>query len=147
MERGPLEVLVIGFPQDHLPEGVEVALDALRQVGDLRLISALMVTRPEDGPPEVTQVAAFDDVGDVVADILAHAAVGLIDADAVDQVVTMVEPGSTAFLALVEHVWAVGIAAEIREARGVLLDAVRLPADALAAAEEALGGSRERREG
>lgn len=31
MDRGPLEVLVIGFPQDHLPEGVEAALDALRQ--------------------------------------------------------------------------------------------------------------------
>jgi uncharacterized membrane protein len=146
VERGPLEVLVLAFPHEQVPEGVEVALDALRQVGDLRLVSGLTVSRPVDGPVEVTQLAAFDDVGDVVADILAHAAVGLDDSDAVEGVLATLAPGSTAVLVLVEHVWAVGIAAEIRAADGELLDAVRLPSSALAAAEEALGGSRERRE-
>jgi uncharacterized membrane protein len=144
MERGPLEVLVLSFPEERVPEGVETALEAMRQIGDIRLISGLTVTRPTEGEPIVTQIAAIDDVGDIVADIVAHTAVGLLDADAVEEVVSTIDPGSTAVLVLVEHVWAVGIAAEIREAHGVLVDSVRLPRQVLAAAEEVLGEPRQR---
>jgi uncharacterized membrane protein len=140
VERGPLEVLVVSFPREEVPEGVEVALAAMKEIGDIRVISGMTVTRPVDGPPEVTQIASFQDVGDVVADIVGHTAVGLPNADAIDAVVTTLEPGSTALLLVVEHVWAVGVAAEIRAAGGRLVDAVRLPSDVLAAAEEVLGG-------
>lgn len=142
MEHGPIEVLVLSFPCDRVPEGVEVALDALRQVGDIRLISAQTVSRPIDGPPEMTQIAAFDDVRDIVADIVGHTAVGFPNADAVDQIVTTIEPGSTAVLLLVEHVWAVGFAAEVLAADGRLVDAVRLPSDVLDAAEEVIAEAR-----
>jgi uncharacterized membrane protein len=140
VERGPLEVLVVAFPGEEVPEGVEVALAAMREVGDIRVISGMTVTRPLAGPPEVTQIAAFRDVGDVVADIVGHTAVGVPNADAIDQVVATLEAGSTALLLVVEHVWAVGVAAEIRAAGGRLVDAVRLPSDVLAAAEEVMGG-------
>lgn len=140
MERGPLEVLVVAFPGEQVPEGVEVALGAMREIGDIRVISGMTVIRPHDGPPEVTQIASFQDVGDVVADIVGHTAVGVPNADAIDQIVATLEPGSTALLLVVEHVWAVGVAAEIRAAGGRLVDAVRLPSDVLAAAEEVMGG-------
>jgi uncharacterized membrane protein len=140
VERGPLEVLVVAFPGEQVPDGVEVAISAMKEVGDIRVISGMTVTRPLDGPPEVTQIASFQDVGDVVADIVGHTAVGFPNADAIDEVVTTIEPGSTALLLVVEHVWAVGVAAEIRATGGRLVDAVRLPSDVLAAAEEVLGG-------
>lgn len=146
MQRAPLEVLVLSFPDDDIPEGVAGALQSLREGGDLRVVSMLTVRRPLDGPPELQAMATFDDIGDVVADIEAHAAVGLLDADDVDQLVSEVPQGSTAVLVLVEHVWAVGIAAEIRASGGVLLDAARLAPDRLAAAEDQLGGSRDHRE-
>jgi uncharacterized membrane protein len=140
VERGPLEVLVVSFPGEEVPEGVDVALSAMKEVGDIRVISGMTVTRPLEGPPEVTQIASFQDVGDIVADIVGHTAVGVPNADAIDEVVATLEPGSTALLLVVEHVWAVGVAEEIRAAGGRLVDAVRLPSDVLAAAEEVLGG-------
>lgn len=139
MDRGPIEVVVLAFPGVGRPEGVDVAVEAMREVGDIRLISAMTITRPHDGPAEVEQVAAFDDVGDVTADLLGHAAVGMPNAEAVDAAVATVEPGSTAVLFVVEHVWAVGFAAEVRAAGGKLVDAVRLTPDLLEAAEQILG--------
>jgi uncharacterized membrane protein len=146
VERGPLEVLVLSFPHERVPEGVEAALDAMREVGDIRIISGFTVTRPHEGEPTATQIAAIDDVGDLVADVVGHAMAGFVGADAIDEVVRTIEPGSTAVLVIVEHVWAVGIAAEIREADGELIDSVRLPRQLLAAAEAAMA-TPERSEG
>ena len=139
MERGPIEVVVLSFPGEGRPEGVDLAVNAMREVGDIRLISAMTVTRPRDGDAEVEQVAAYDDVGDVTADIVGHAAVGMPNADAVDRAVAAVEPGSTALLFVVEHVWAVGFAEEVRAAGGRLVDAVRLTPELLDAAEQVMG--------
>ncbi len=139
MERGPIEVIVLSFPGIGRPEGVDVAVEAMREVGDIRLISAMTITRPLQGDAEVEQVAAYDDVGDVTADIVGYAAVGMPNADAVDAAVNSVTPGSTAVLFVVEHVWAVGFAAEVRAAGGRLVDSVRLTEDLLDAAERVLG--------
>jgi uncharacterized membrane protein len=139
VDRGPIEVIVLSFPGLGRPEGVDLAVEAMREVGDIRLISAMTVTRPTVGDAELEQVAAFDDVGDVAADILAHTVVGMPNAEAVDAAVATVEPGSTAVLFLVEHVWAIGFASEVRAAGGRLVDAVRLPQELLDATEEALG--------
>ncbi|SRR6056297_317410 len=139
MDRGPIEVVVLSFPGAGRPEGVDVAVEAMREVGDIRLISAMTITRSADGAAEVEQIAAYDDVGDVTADLLGHAAVGLPNAEAVDTAIATVEPGSTAVLFVVEHVWAVGFAAEVRAAGGKLVDAVRLTPDLLEAAERVLG--------
>ncbi|TVR21934.1 MAG: hypothetical protein EA387_09500 [Nitriliruptor sp.] len=139
MERGPIEVIVLAFPGIGRPDGVDAAVDAMREVGDIRLISAMTITRPLQGAAEVEQVAAFDDVGDVTADIVAYAAVGMPNADAVDAAVNSVTPGSTAVLFVVEHVWAVGFAAEVRAAGGKLVDSVRLTEELLDAAERVLG--------
>ncbi len=139
MERGPIEVIVLSFPGIGRPEGVDVAVEAMREVGDIRLISAMTITRPLQGDAEVEQVAAYDDVGDVTADIVGYAAVGMPNADAVDAAVNSVTPGSTAVLFVVEHVWAGGFAAEVRAAGGRLVDSVRLTEDLLDAAERVLG--------
>lgn len=139
MDRGPIEVIVLSFPGLGRPEGVDLAVDAMREVGDIRLISAMTVSRPTEGEAEVEQVASYDDVGDVAADILAYTAVGMPNAEAVDAAVAAVEPGSTAVLFVVEHVWAIGFACEVRAAGGRLVDAVRLPQELLDATEEALG--------
>jgi hypothetical protein len=139
VDRGPIEVIVLSFPGLGRPEGVDLAVEAMREVGDIRLISAMTVTRPTEGEADVEQVAAYDDVGDVTADILAYTAVGMPNAEAVDAAVAAVEPGSTAVLFVVEHVWAVGFASEVRAAGGRLVDAVRLPQELLDATEEALG--------
>ena len=139
MDRGPIEVIVLSFPGHGRPAGVDLAVDAMREVGDIRLISAMTVTRPTEGAAEVEQVAAYDDVGDVAADILAYTAVGMPNAEAVDAAVAAVEPGSTAVLFVVEHVWAIGFASEVRAAGGRLVDAVRLPQELLDATEQALG--------
>jgi hypothetical protein len=139
VDRGPIEVVVLSFPGLGRPEGVDLAVEAMREVGDIRLISAMTVTRPSEGEAEVEQVAAYDDVGDVAADILAYTAIGMPNAEAVDEAVAAVEPGSTAVLFVVEHVWAIGFASEVRAAGGRLVDAVRLPQELLSATEEALG--------
>jgi hypothetical protein len=139
VDRGPIEVIVLSFPGLGRPEGVDLAVEAMREVGDIRLISAMTVTRPTEGEADVEQAAAYDDVGDVTADILAYTAVGMPNAEAVDAAIAAVEPGSTAVLFVVEHVWAVGFASEVRAAGGRLVDAVRLPQELLDATEEALG--------
>lgn len=129
-----MQVLVVGF--DHLSFSGEVLVELarLREAGIVRLVDLLLVTRGEDGtfrtldPP----AAAGTGLGGLAAELLgapdadgAGVAAGTVAGDPIHggwSLADAVPVGSTAAVALLEHVWAGPLSAAIGRAGGTPLE-------------------------
>ena len=129
-----MQVLVVGF--DHLSFSGEVLVELarLREAGIVRLVDLLLVTRGEDGtfrtldPP----AAAGTGLGGLAAELLgapdadgAGVAAETVAGDPIHgdwSLADAVPVGSTAAVALLEHVWAGPLSAAIGRAGGTPLE-------------------------
>ncbi|MCU7726868.1 DUF6325 family protein [Actinoplanes sp. KI2] len=126
---GPVQVLVVGFDQLVQTGEVMAELERLRRAGTVRLLDVLVVKRTEDGAFHTlpAPAGAPPDMGTRVAAILgappdedgSAAAPGggptwsLADA---------IPEGTTAAVALLEHLWATPLREAIHRAGGKALD-------------------------
>jgi hypothetical protein len=117
---GPVQVIVVGFDDAAFSGEVMAELDRLRTAGVVRLVDMLLVSRAPDGtfdtlPPPP---GADPDLGRIATDLLG----GDDDAgQAVDgswSLADVVEPGTVAAVALIEHLWAGPLVEAIRGAGG-----------------------------
>lgn len=117
----PVQVLVLGFEEPSFSGEVLAELTRLREAGLVRLVDVLLVRREEDGsfdtlsPPE----GVDPDLGRVTAEILG----GTGESDDGDDgegwsLADVVEPGSFAAVALIEHLWAEPLVGAIGRAGG-----------------------------
>jgi hypothetical protein len=116
----PVQVLVLGFEEPSFSGEVLAELTRLREAGLVRLVDVLLVRREVDGsfdtlpPPEGVDPG----LGRVTAEIL-----GRDDGDGGDEgdgwsLADVVDPGSFAAVALIEHLWAEPLVGAIGRAGG-----------------------------
>jgi hypothetical protein len=128
----PVQVLVVGFDEPSFSGEVLAELDRLRAAGTVRLIDVLLVRCEDDGafttlPPPP---GADPHLGLVAAAVL-----GAADGDRPDgeqagwSLADAVPPGTTAAVALLEHLWAVPLVAAIGDAGGRPLSELWLSAE------------------
>lgn len=137
---GPVQVLVVGLGQPHFSGTVIAELDRLRDAGTVRLLDVMLVSRADDGtldtlppppdaPPGRGALAARllgespddptrdeptpDAPGEGLAVVGDGSAWSLADA---------IPPGTTAAVAIIEHLWAAPLRDAIRDAGGTPLD-------------------------
>ncbi|HET9945920.1 MAG TPA: DUF6325 family protein [Actinomycetes bacterium] len=123
----PVQVLVVGFDRPSFSGEVLVELARLREAGIVRLVDLLLVTRAEDGTFQTLDLptdAGVAGLGELAAELLGSPEVagsgplqgeGWSLADAVPA-------GSTAAVALLEHLWAGPLSEAIGRAGGVPLE-------------------------
>ena len=136
---GPVQVLVVGLDRPTFSGEVLGELTRLREAGIVRLVDVLLLARADDGtlhtldPPP----GAASDLGE-----LAIAFFGRPSAEAPGDrpsdgtpdapgwsLADAVPPGTTAAVALIEHVWAAPLRAAIDRAGGRPLEETWLAAD------------------
>lgn len=129
----PVQVLVVGLEQPSFTGEVLGELTRLRDAGIVRLVDLLLVARAEDGTFRTLDLPAGtgEGLGGLAAELL-----GDPDADADAAVVAADGPadgpgwsladavpvGSTAAVALLEHLWAEPLSEAIKRAGGVPLE-------------------------
>ena len=137
---GPVQVLVVGYEQPAFTGEVLAELARLSDAGLVRLVDVLLVTRAADGTfhtVEVSEVAAggLPDLpqgrGALAATLLGETGrVRRDDLDAPDgsvwSLADSVPAGTTAAVALIEHLWAAPLREAIRRTGGVPLDEIWL---------------------
>ena len=131
---GPVQVLVVGFDHPTFSGEVLAELDRLGEAGTIRLLDVLLVTRGEDGTFESLDPppGSPPGLGALAAEILGGGDDGDGDggrpdvADRPDQqawsLAEAVPAGTTAAVALVEHLWAVGLRDAVHRSGGRALD-------------------------
>jgi hypothetical protein len=104
---GPVQVLVVGFEEPSFSGEVVAELGRLGHAGIVRLVDVLLVRRDDDGTFETLDPPqAFDpELGRVATAILGDGAEGPDDGDGWS-LADLVDPGSIAAVALIEHTWA-----------------------------------------
>jgi hypothetical protein len=128
---GPVQVLVVGFEQPTFSGEVLAEFARLRDAGIVRLVDLLVVSRTEDGALETVEVSegVASELGALAAEVLAQpegadaeADVAEIDSASSWSLADAIPIGSTAAVALIEHLWAVPLSAAIQQAGGTLLE-------------------------
>jgi hypothetical protein len=125
---GPVQVLVVGFDRPTSSGEVMAELDRLREAGTARLLDVLLVERGEDGTLETlpAPAGAPSDMGRLVAGVL-----GVSDHDVPNpgepvegytwSLADAIPPGTSAAVALIEHLWATPLRDAIARAGGTAL--------------------------
>ncbi|OEJ33719.1 DUF6325 family protein [Streptomyces subrutilus] len=123
---GPVEFIVLAFPEEQLRVPAVEAVMGLRKTGVVRLIDGLVATRTAAG--EVL-AAEFDEFVELRGLLTGRDVARLIGPEDVQEAAGLLERGNCALLLLVEHVWAEDAAIAVRAAGGRIVGSVRIPPD------------------
>ena len=141
MALGPVEILVLGFPEnrftgDILPELAKVVDD-----DTITIIDGLFVTMDASGKPsyfEIDQLGSNPEVAGLL-DVLDHVE-GLLSEDDVVELTASLSPNSSAAILVFEHTWVKPLRDAIVSAGGVLLESVRISGAAVTELQKELVG-------
>lgn len=123
---GPVELYLVGLAGDRPAPGVIEALRELIAAGTVRLLDFLLVSRSEDG--EVSVVEIDDRAEEYGFGDLEFAEIGLAGDEDVEELASLVEPGTTAALVVVELTWAKRLAERVAASDAEVLSVERIPA-------------------
>ncbi|WP_326588028.1 DUF6325 family protein [Streptomyces sp. NBC_01294] len=123
---GPVEFIVLAFPEEQLRVPAVEAVMGLRKTGVVRLIDGLVVTRTASGN---VLAAEFDEFVELQGLLTGRDVARLIGPEDVQEAAGLLERGSCALLLVVEHVWAEDAAIAVRAAGGRIVGSVRIPPD------------------
>ena len=139
--HGPIDFVLIEFPPGT-PDGASAqALADLVESGTIRLLDLLIAHRGEDGTVSVLEL---DGAGDTSFVQFSGARSGLLGDDDVEEAGSAMTPGSTAALIVFENAWAIPLVRAIRSHGGELVASMRIPAQDVMDALDALESTESR---
>ena len=136
-ELGPVDYLIVEFPagqQNFTGESADELL-RLHDTGVIRIMDLVIMVKAEDGSVDAMELSDVPDLGDF-ARIEADLAETLA-ADDVNELATVMEPGSVAAAIVYENVWAAPFGSALRRAGARLVADGRIPTQDIIAAIQA----------
>jgi uncharacterized membrane protein len=125
-EYGPVEIFLIGFDGERPGQQVVDGILELIESDAVRLLDLLFVTRALDGELTVVELEEIADQYGLVG--LEVVELGLAGEEDVNDLGEAIEPGTSAAMLVVEHVWAREFAETLYRAGGRVLQTERIPA-------------------
>jgi hypothetical protein len=135
--HGPVDFVLLEFPDDHLTGDAAEALADLVEHGVIRLYDLTVVHKRDDESVEVLQI---DDVDGFRQ--FAGASSGLLDDEDISMAAAAMEAGKVAALIVYENAWAIPFVAAAQRSGGELIASERIPAPDVMAALDALESDR-----
>ena len=120
MDIGPLEYVVIGLKDEHLPDALVAELDAIQESGQVYVVDLILVTKAEDGALMMKEMSELIEQAPGKYAKIAGNLMGLLTKQDIEQLTQQVPAGSSAFVILFEHAWVTGLADAVRSAGGVV---------------------------
>jgi hypothetical protein len=135
-EMGPVDYLVVEFPDNKMTgEGLPILID-LAERGIIHILDLVFVRKELDGSVGALQIADLDGDGDLDLAVFEGASSGLLDADDLVDAGTVVEPGSSAGVIVFENAWAAPFVAALRRGGAEVVASGRIPLTDLQASFE-----------
>jgi len=134
---GPIDFVLLEFPQDRLTGAAGSALMDLVERGLIRLFDLMVISKDADGGVDVLEVT--DPTSPAGGFAYFHGArSGLLGDDDVAEAAAAMAPGTVAALIVYENTWAAPFVAAARDSGGELIASARIPATEVMAALENL---------
>jgi hypothetical protein len=136
-EMGPIDYVVVEFPEDRLTgEGLPLLLDLVDR-GLIRVLDLVFVRKDRDG--SVIVLTGADAPGERSVDLTLYegATSGLLGSDDIEEAAAVLEPGASAGILVYENSWAAPFASAIRRGGGQMVASGRIPVQAVLAALDA----------
>jgi len=131
MGLGPIEIIVVGFPENQFTGEIAPALADLVESGIVRIVDLVFIAKDDDGTVAAIELNELDDSVSDAYLTLVEELDSLIGEEDIEDFGDELEPGSSIALLVVEHVWAKGFADAVAGSGGVLLDSVRIPREVI----------------
>lgn len=131
MEHGPVEVIVVEFPEGRFTGQIIPELVELVDAGTIAIIDGVFVRRELDGDLLVMELDGLNDVEapDSVGDLLVGEPEDLLSDEDIRDLAAGIAPGGAAAMLAFEHRWAVGLRRSILAAGGRLVANIRIPGE------------------
>lgn len=132
MSAAPVDILIIGFPGNKFTGRIAPAILELVDNETIRILDLLFVSKDADGNVASLTIQDLDSDFDPGFVGLEVAEPGVLDQQDALELDEDLEPNSSALLVAYENTWAARFVAACRAADAVVLDQIRIPADAVA---------------
>lgn len=128
MALGPIEVLVVGFPGNQFNGQIIPELEKLIDTDTISIVDGILVRKDDEGEVTFTE---FDELGanadaTKLADIMDQID-SLISDEDINELVSALEPNSSAAILVFEHTWSKPFRDAIVDSGGVLVANFRVP--------------------
>lgn len=128
MALAPIELLVIGFPDNDFSGGILPELEALVEDGVITIVDALLIVKEDDGTVSFLELDQIDAGLEIAAlNRLLIGGNGLLGDEDVEEFAAALEPGSSAAALVFEHTWFKPLRDELLDSGGILLANMRIP--------------------
>jgi Family of unknown function (DUF6325) len=132
MDVGPVEMIVLVFPSDHIDPEVVRTLSTVVDQGFVTVLDLVFLSRTSDGLIE--RIDIDEDLAATGLTPLQAAGQALVSDDDLEVILESLDPGMCAAVIVYEESWARGVAGAVRAADGEVALHVQVPREALEAA-------------
>lgn len=136
-DMGPVDYLVVEFPENRLDGEAFPLLMDLVDRGVVRVLDLAFVAKADDGTVTGIDLRELDATGDFDVTVLEGASSGLLGDDDLAEAAAALAPGAAAGVLVYENAWAAPFASALRRGGGQLVASGRVPVQALLAALDA----------
>ncbi len=127
MAIGPIEYIIVGFPENNFQGKIAPALEQLIESKTVRILDLVFIAKDADGSVVTLE---FDQLADSEAEAFGalNAEIGgVLGPEDIEHAASFLELNSSAAILIWEDLWATPFATAVREAGGVLLEGARIP--------------------
>ncbi len=137
-EMGPIDFLVVEFPENRLDGEALPLLVELVDRGIIRVLDLAFVEKNSAGEVSGIELHDLDATGDFDVSVFEGASSGLLGDDDLEQAGAALEPGSAAGVLVYENLWAAPFASALRRGGGSVVAGGRIPVQSIVAALDAV---------
>lgn len=128
MASGPVEILVIDFPENTFSGAIIPELAKVVGDGTITIIDGIFATRDADGAVALVEFDELDAGSDLASlGTVLERVEGLISDEDVQELTENLQPNSSAAILVFEHTWVRPLRDAIVDAGGVFQDSIRVP--------------------
>lgn len=136
MSHGPIDLLVVRFPDNNFTGEITEELKNLVDAGTVKILDLMFVSKDSDDLVEVVELSDLDDVVGATFDAFVGDIQAFFSAEDVQVLADGMAPNSSAALVVYENTWASQFAEAVRNANGEVLLAERIPRAVIEALED-----------
>ena len=127
MDIGPVEILVVGFPDNKFTGEIAPALADLVQAGLIRVIDLVFVAKDAEGDVVGIELSELDDSVTVAFRPHVEEPSGILADEDIEDLGADLPLNSSAAILVFEHVWATKFRDAVVDSGGILISSIRIP--------------------